>query len=368
MFTPKYIEDGRALEKAAQKIINYRRDVARPDDLDRVHEQLQALRQALKKRSAEEVQKAEKKLLPALNKVHPVRGMSAIRENVELIIVAIVLAIGIRTYYLEPFKIPTGSMQPTLNGVIGHRSSTPAPNFLVRVFDFVRLGRTYADIVCEETTDRIDSISPAKPYPFWDGSAIQMASGRVYRVGIDPRALQEQMDVAPGQVFRRGEPIVRGYADLGDQLFVDRCSYNFVGPHRGDVFVFLTNGIAGIETGPDSEGQHFIKRLAGLPGDTLRIDQPKLFINGKEAEGTGFRRVESQKDGYTGYRNNPLDTRYLGDPNATVTVPPGSYFALGDNSANSLDSRYWGFVPWRNIVGKGLFVYWPFTSHWGFVQ
>ena len=77
MFTPKYIEDGRALEKAAQKIINYRRDVARPDDLDRVHEQLQALRQALKKRSAEEVQKAEKKLLPALSKVHPVRGMGA---------------------------------------------------------------------------------------------------------------------------------------------------------------------------------------------------------------------------------------------------------------------------------------------------
>jgi signal peptidase I len=49
-----------------------------------------------------------------------------------------------------------------------------------------------------------------------------------------------------------------------------------------------------------------------------------------------------------------------------VTVPPYSYFALGDNSANSLDSRYWGFVPAENVVGRGLFVYWPFTSHWGF--
>jgi signal peptidase I len=368
MFTPRYIEEGRALEKAAVKIVNYRRDVARPDDLERVREQVQALREALKKRSAEEVQKVEKKLLPALNKIYPARGMSAIRENVELIMVAIVLAIGIRTYYLEPFKIPTGSMQPTLNGVIGHRTATPAPNFAVRIFEFLTLGRTYADVVCEEAMDRIDSISPVKPYPFWDGSAIQMASGRVYKVGIDPRSLQEQMNVLPGQVFRKGDPIVRGYAELGDQLFVDRCSYNFFGPHRGDIFVFLTNGIAGIETGPESEGQHFIKRLAGLPGDTLRIDQPKLFINGAEADGIGFRRVESQKDGYTGYRNNPMDIRYLGDPQATVTVPPGSYFALGDNSANSLDGRYWGFVPWRNIVGKGLFVYWPFTSHWGFVQ
>jgi signal peptidase I len=368
MFTPKYIEEGRALEKAARKIINYRKDVAQQDDLERVHEQLQALTEALKKRSAEAVQKAEKKLLPALNKVQPIRGMSSIRENVELIIVAIVLAIGIRTYYLEPFKIPTGSMQPTLNGVIAHRTTTPAPNLAIRVFDFLRLGRTYADVICEEPTDRIESISPAKPYPYWDGSAIQMASGRVYRVGIDPRALQEQMGVMPGQSFKKGEPIVRGFADLGDQLFVDRCSYNFVGPHRGDVFVFLTNGIAGIESEPDSEGQHFIKRLAGMPGDTLRIDQPKLFINGKQAEEIGFRRVQSEQNGYTGYRNNPTDTGYLGDPQSTVTVPAGSYFALGDNSANSLDSRYWGFVPWRNVVGKGLFVYWPFTSHWGFVQ
>jgi signal peptidase I len=114
--------------------------------------------------------------------------------------------------------------------------------------------------------------------------------------------------------------------------------------------------------------EHYIKRLAGLPGDTLRIDQPKLFINGQQAKDYGFARVQSQKNGYTGYRNFPGTTIYLSDPESTVTVPPGNYFALGDNSADSLDSRYWGFVPKMNVVGKGLFVYWPFSSHWGLVR
>jgi signal peptidase I len=176
------------------------------------------------------------------------------------------------------------------------------------------------------------------------------------------------MNVRPGQNFTQGQPIVRGYADLGDQLFVDKFSYNVFGPHRADVFVFRTNGIRGIPPGPDLSSEHYIKRLAGLPGDTLRIDQPKLFINGQEAKDYGFERVESQKNGYTGYRNFPGTTIYLSDPESTVTVPPGNYFALGDNSADSLDSRYWGFVPKMNVVGRGLFVYWPFSSHWGFVR
>jgi signal peptidase I len=368
MFTPKYIEEGRALAKAARKVINYRKDVARPEDLERVRENLTDLNVALKKRSSEGVQKAEKELLPSLGKVQPLRELSGIRENVELIVVAIVLALGIRAYYLQPFKIPTGSMQPTLNGVIGHRTEAPPPNIFVRAFQFVTLGRTYEDVVCEEATDSIDSISPAKVNPFWDGSVIRMSSGKTYRVGIDPRSLEDQMRVGPGQTFKKGEPIVRGYADLGDQLFVDKFSYNLFGPHRADVFVFRTNGILGIPPGPNLESEHYIKRLGGVPGDTLRIQQPKLFVNGQEAKEYAFQRVESQQNGYTGYRNVPRDTMYLGDPNATVTIPEGSYFALGDNSANSYDSRYWGFVPWQNVVGRGMFVYWPFSSHWGFVK
>jgi len=367
MFTPKYVEEGRALAKAAKKVINYRKDVAPAGDLQRLWEKHDALQTALKERSSEKVRQAEKQLLAVMNKVQPSQNYQAIRENVELIIVAIVLALGIRAFYLQPFKIPTGSMQPTLNGVIGHRMDDPPPNFVVRAFQFLTLGRTYEDVICDQPRDTIVSISPIKVKQFWDGSLIQMASGKFYQVGIDPRSLEEQMHITPGQMFRTGQPIVRGYADLGDQLFVDKFSYNLFGPHRGDVFVFRTNGISGIPAGPDNSSEHYIKRLAGIPNDALRIQQPKLFINGEEATAYPFKRVESQQNGYTGYHNSP-GTLYLADPASTVTVLPQSYFALGDNSANSLDSRYWGFVPEKNVVGKGLFVYWPFSSHWGIVR
>jgi signal peptidase I len=367
MFTPKYVEEGRALVKGARRVVNYQRDRAKPDQLAAIEEKISDLKAALKTRSSEKVREAEQKLLPLLSRAQPMRKGSGIRENLELFIVAIVLALGIRAYYLQPFKIPTGSMQPTLNGVIAHRIQTGPPNPLVRAIQFVTLGRSYEEIICRRDEDRLVNIRPAKVKRFWDGSVLEMESGDQYSVGISPEVLVYQLGLQMGQPFTKGQLIVRAYADLGDQLFVDKFSYNLVGPHRGDVFVFKTNGIGGIPTGPDNTSQHYIKRLAGMPGNTLRIAQPRLFIDGKDAEEFGFRRVEAKQNGYTGYTNGP-GMLYLRDPNSTITVPAKSYFALGDNSANSADSRYWGFVPEANVVGKGFFVYWPLTTHWGFVK
>jgi signal peptidase I len=376
VLTPRYVQDSETLIKAAKRILNYRKDVAAPDQLEAARAGIARVRNAIKQRSAPAVKEAEKPLVDVLTKIDPPRPNSWIRDNVELIVVVVAIALGLRAFYLQPFKIPTGSMQPTLNGIIAKPIDGPAPNFLVQAFQFVTLGRSYADVVSEEDNDSIAEIGPVKLRWLWDGSYIRMSSGRVYTVGIAPDILRNQLGLfaspfegnsSLGKKYQKGEPIVRAYADLGDQVFVDKMSYNFTAPHRGDIFVFKTNGIPMPGRSADAPGEHFIKRLAGVPGDTLRIAEPNLFVNGQPAQNFVFQRVESRQNGYTGYTNADGNfMRYLATPNDTVTVPPSSYFALGDNSANSLDSRYWGFVPADNVVGRGLFVYWPFTSHWGF--
>ena len=150
-------------------------------------------------------------------------------------------------------------------------------------------------------------------------------------------------------------------------------TYQFRKPERADVFVFKTTGIRRIEMNldPSLGSQFYIKRLAGIPGDTLRIDPPSLLINGQRASEAPFLRVMACENGYRGYSNKSDEGGgfpYLGSPEETFTVPAHSYFALGDNSFNSSDSRYWGVVPERNVIGRGFFVYWPLSSRWGFIR
>ena len=378
MFTPTHVKDARTLIKAANRILNYRKDVADPDQITAALAGIARVRDAIRQNSSgTAVKEAEKPLVEALSKIDPPRLNAGIRDNVELIVVVVAIALGLRAFYLQPFKIPTGSMQPTLNGIIARNVDSPPPNPLMQAFQFLTIGRTYENVISEVDNDSIADITPAKVRFLWDGSLIRMRSGRAYPVGISPEVLEGQLGLRPAyyelnpmgaRKYRKGEPIVRAYADLGDQVFVDKVTYNFAAPQRADIFVFKTNGILGIVS-PDGSSQHFIKRLAGVPGDTLRIAEPNLFINSQPAQHAAFRRVESGQNGYGGYTNqHGQPMRFLGTPNDTVTVPTNSYFALGDNSANSLDSRYWGFVPADNVVGRGFFVYWPFTSHWGFAK
>jgi len=82
-------------------------------------------------------------------------------------------------------------------------------------------------------------------------------------------------------------------------------------------------------------------------------------------------RVESQQDGYDGYQLGGRDYRvadYLARYSNNVTLGKDRYFACGDNQFNSLDSRYWGSVPKKNLVGPAIFVYWPFSRHWGLAK
>jgi signal peptidase I len=125
-----------------------------------------------------------------------------------------------------------------------------------------------------------------------------------------------------------------------DKIFVDKLSYRFRSPERGDIIVFKY---------PLDRKKDFVKRLAGLPGDSLEIRKGVLLVNGKPMTEPPFARN-------TYY--NVEDWQY-GKSGLVIRVPDGHYFALGDNSAHSADSRQWGFVPKKDLVGKAFMIWWP---------
>ena len=363
MFTPRHVKHSRLLLRHARKYLRYKNDLLNGSDREEIVTGMEDLRNAFRQRDHEGVHSTADALDKTLHRLTPVTWESHWRENCEVILVAIVVAVGIRSYFLQPFKIPTGSMQPTLNGIIGYPSTEPPPNLLRQIGEFIVLGRNYVNVVSRED-DQVVQIEQRKFLFFFTLSRL-ICEHQEFLVYVPPETLSHDFKVFPGRTYRRGDIIARGAVDTGDQVFVDKFSYNFVKPHRGDVFVFRTNHIAGIREDPEAGSPFYIKRLAGLPGDRLRIDPPFLYINGKKAEGYGFARVMEAKPPYRGYGPGH---DYLADPNRSFTVPLNGYFALGDNSYNSYDSRYWGPVPEENLVGRGLFVYWPFNQHWGLIR
>ncbi len=176
------------------------------------------------------------------------------REFIEIIVVAFLLAFVIKVFIFEFYKIPSGSMKPTL-----------------------------------QEGDRVVVVK------FIYGARMPFINVRI-----------------PG--FRE--------------------------PKAGDIVVF--------KAPPPNDPVAFIKRFIAGPGDTVEIKDGKLIVNGKEVnDPPAFRRVTYYNRGDYGIEGKP------------ITVPNDSYFVLGDNSANSKDSRYWGFVPKNSLIGKAVLLIWP---------
>jgi signal peptidase I len=185
-------------------------------------------------------------------------GKSIIREWAEAIIVALLLALFIRTFFVQAFKIPSGSMLPTL-----------------QIGDHLLVNKL------------------------------------LYGIRV---------------------PIV------GKRYF------DFFAPERGDIIVFVF---------PEDPAKDFIKRVVGIPGDVLEIREKKLFRNGQM--------VDDGDEPYAQYLDQSQN-KVPRDNWGPETVPAGNVFVLGDNRDRSYDSRFWGFVPFENIKGKAVVIYWSWDG------
>ncbi|MBU9888507.1 MAG: signal peptidase I [Candidatus Omnitrophica bacterium] len=125
-----------------------------------------------------------------------------------------------------------------------------------------------------------------------------------------------------------------------DKIFVDKLSYRFRPPERGDIIVFKY---------PLDRKKDFVKRLVGLPGDTVEIRNGVILVNGNPM-------TEPPFGVHTYYNTEDWD---YGKSGQVVRVPSDHFFALGDNSAHSADSRQWGFVPKKDLIGKAFMIWWP---------
>lgn len=139
--------------------------------------------------------------------------------------------------------------------------------------------------------------------------------------------------------------------EIGDRIFVNKFIYgaripftNFrlpalSQPKRGDIIVFVS---------PETPKKDFVKRLIAIGPEKIEIKDGRIYINGKA--------VDNISSISSTYYYNKGDHGRAGQ---SIEVPEDSYYVLGDNSASSRDSRYWGFVPEKNIIGKAVLVYWP---------
>ncbi|MGA3284720.1 MAG: signal peptidase I [Verrucomicrobiota bacterium] len=431
-FFSKAVREACAMRKHVYRLLSAQRDLLSPQAIGAVTVAMDEVQKAIAEGAntgririkAEELEFAANKWL----KPYP---HAMWRENVEVLLVAIAVAMGVRTFFLQPFKIPTGSMQPTLYGVQSVPDFTRAagginagledkskiqaeidrqfklqntltiPDGWERFKEWFR-GGSYVHVVAQNEGP-ITDISPMRRFLIFNIKQTIWVGGVAHTMWFPPDFGEESMEyrsglmmkhlLNPERVYHKGEDLVKMRVNAGDHLFVDRLTYNFRKPERGEIVVFETKGIPEerrdyYRIPPD---EFYIKRLVGLGGNTLSLAQDyevagappygmsvpvgHLVVNGRplSASTPHFENLYSFSDAPA--RTNVLvyhENHYYGhamvqnlSPGSEFHVRSDCYFVMGDNTMNSLDSRYWGDFPATSVIGKSFFVYWPITSRFG---
>jgi len=357
--TRRTVNSGREWLKHARHCRHLKEDVATPEALQQLDEAVVGLKQAIHDREVTPIEKQAGRVHTAILALMPPKAFAGFRENLEVVVVAIAVAMAFRCYFLQPFKIPTGSMQPTLYGI--HYT----PQAEKGVFDMMPLRLAKWMLFGEWYTEiKAQAAGPVRgPYIGRnDGMAYYDIGGLAHGVPANlPLAVKPGDEVVTGQIIASGNKV------SGDHLFVNRVKWNFIKPVRGEVMVFRTDGIPIPRL---TERTHYIKRMCGMPNDTISIRAPELLVNGKPLmQPAPIRRIEDRAPGYAGYcLGEGPDALFLNSLDDSLTLGPTQYLALGDNTRNSLDGRYWGPVPEKNLVGPAMVVYWPFSSRWGWIR
>jgi signal peptidase I len=408
-FISKTVREACAVQKHYRRLLTAQRDVLSAEAIAAVTVKLNDLSAAIAEGHTGKIRiKAEELQFAAEKNIKPYPN-AAWRENVEVLLVALAVAMAIRTFVLQPFKIPTGSMQPTLFGVtsvpdftkingwsedrnrveseireqVQARNALEIPTGWNRVKAWLH-GDSFIHVVAQ-ADGVIEAVSAPTKFLIFNLKQTLTIGGVEHTIWLPPdfgeQSLAHRAALDPEHFYHKGDDVVKMKVSAGDHLFVDRVSFNFRKPTRGEIVVFATGGIEHPQMPQD---QFYIKRLVVLPNEKAQIgDDRHLIINGERLDaGTPhFERVygfdpskpprESQ---FSGHVNGAVAAKYGLYPNLAPNFPgSGSvynndgdrYMVMGDNTCNSFDSRAWGSFPAQNVIGKSFFVYWPLTERFG---
>jgi signal peptidase I len=390
-FFSRTVRQATEMRKHVLKLLRAQEDLLTPPAIDGIRQPAEALRAAIVSGAAKaELHERMNELEKAANRWLKPYPHASTRENVEVILVAVAVALAIRTFFLQPMKIPTGSMQPTLYGITTDnlipKPGSVIPGGLQAWIDLCYYGISYYHVVAQSDGEFVRAEPPQRIFPFVKKQRF-LVGDTWYTIWFPPDTLPQRAavrdyeqlfvhaGVQPGHVYHKGDDIIKLKMVAGDHLFVNRMTYNFRPPKRGEIIIFETRGIDNLQ-----QDTFYIKRLVALGGEKVRIGNDQhLVIDGKrlDASTPHFENVYTfgaapREYQYFGHVNNLVAARFGQRINSEFTdetkeceVRPRHYMVMGDNTMNSLDSRYWGDFSEEKVIGKSSFVYWPVSRRFG---